>query len=102
MRYQLILQLPFASLDDYDALIRLEERVRAGLGEFGTVDGHDAGSGEMNIFVLTHRPALAFAQIAAHLGSSALPPDLKAAYREVGSNAFTVVYPSGLTAFGIA
>jgi hypothetical protein len=29
-------------------------------------------------------------------------PDLKVAYREVGKNDFTILYPAGLTYFAIA
>ena len=47
--YQLALQLPASSIKDYDAMIELEETIMSSLGNLGKVDGHDAGSGEMNI-----------------------------------------------------
>ena len=101
MRFQLVLQLPFASLEDYDALIALEEQVSATLGDSGDVDGHDAGSGEMNIFIFTDEPVLAFARIAAGLGSSGLMANLKAGYRERGAEVFVALYPKDLREFGV-
>lgn len=44
MKYQLVLQLPAASIKDYDAMIELEDAIIESLGGVGEVDGHDAGS----------------------------------------------------------
>ena len=60
MKYQLILQFPFSTLEDYDALVVLEESLSKHLANCADVDGHDAGSGEMNIFLLTDDPVQAF------------------------------------------
>ena len=98
MTYQLVVQLPFASIEDYDELVGLEDRIVDALGTLGDVDGHDAGTGEMNVFVLTDHPAAAFARIE----TLALPLGLKAAYREVGTEQFTVLHPPGLTEFAVA
>ena len=35
----------------------MEDRVNSAAGRYATVDGHDFGSGEMNIFVETSQPA---------------------------------------------
>jgi hypothetical protein len=102
MKYQLVLQLPASSIKDYDAMIELEETVMRNLGNFGAVDGHDAGSGEMNIFVLTDHPKLAFEGIKRVLGTKDFMPDLKVAYREIGKDEFTILYPAGLSYFAIA
>ena len=40
-----------------------------GLGDFGEVDGHDMGAGEMNIFVLTDQPQPAFDRIKVLIGA---------------------------------
>ena len=40
-------------------MIELEEGIMTSLGNLGQVDGHDAGSGEMNIFILTDQPKVA-------------------------------------------
>jgi hypothetical protein len=101
MKFQLVLQMPASSLKDYDEMIQLEEMIIGGLGVLGTVDGHDAGSGEMNIFVLTDHPHLAFERIGVLLGTKDFMPDLKVAFREVGKNQFAILYPSDLRQFSI-
>jgi hypothetical protein len=63
MKYQLVLQFFGDSLQDYDALVALEDRLIEALESAHVVDGHDFGSGEMNIFVHTNDPIAAFARI---------------------------------------
>ena len=41
------------SLDDFDAMVALEEELTEELGDSADVDGHDVGSGETNIFIYT-------------------------------------------------
>lgn len=55
-KYQLILQFPFSGLNDYDSMISFEEVLTAELGNRVLIDGHDAGSGEMNVFIHTNDP----------------------------------------------
>jgi hypothetical protein len=102
MEYQLILQWPASSIKDYDTMIEIEEAVIKGLGTLGNVDGHDAGSGEMNIFIFTDHPQLAFDRIKSLLGTRDFMPDLKAAYRQTGTDDFAIVYPDDLAQFSIA
>ena len=102
MSYQLVFQLPFSSIDDYDATIQLESQIANALGELGQVDGHDSGSGEMNIFVLTDRPALAFDWIREALWPNGLPSDLKVAFRRLDGEAYTILYPLGASRFDVA
>jgi len=83
-------------------MIEIEEAIIKGLGGLGKVDGHDAGSGEMNIFIITDQPLFAFEQIQAILGSRDFMIDLKAAYRQMDSDDFTILYPFGLAHFQIA
>ena len=47
-------------MEDFDRLVALEDRLIEELGEVATVDGHDFGSGEFNIFVLTDDPSTVF------------------------------------------
>jgi hypothetical protein len=88
---ELVLQLPGHSLKDYDALIELENRIAARIGTLGQVDGHDMGVGEMNIFIHTDYPKLAFRQITAVIGTKDFMPELKAAFRSIGGDDFTVI-----------
>jgi hypothetical protein len=103
-RYQkeLMLQLPACSIKDCNTFIELENYIIAGLGNLGEVDGHDMGVGEINIFVHTDRPKLAFERIRSLVGTNDFMPELKAAFRDVGKDDFTIVYPLGLTRFTIA
>lgn len=102
MKYQLVLQLPASSIEDYDALVELEEIIMEGLGDLGDVDGHDAGSGEMNIFILTGEPKAAFERVKRLAGIIAFMPDLKVAFRVIGEDKFIVLHPTGLAHFAIA
>ena len=56
MKYQLVLQLPTSAID-LDDVIALEDALSEALDASATVDGHDFGSGEGNIFIFTEDPA---------------------------------------------
>ena len=99
--HELILQFPANSIKHYDDLIKLEDSIIAGLGTVGEVDGHDVGLREMNIFVHTDHPSLAFQKIKMLLGTQDFMPELKVAYRDVGKDKFTILYPPNLKDFGI-
>jgi hypothetical protein len=58
----LTFQFPIHSLGDFDRMIELENRMTPALGAESSVDGHDAGSGEGNLFILTNAPRVAFDQ----------------------------------------
>src|SRR5688572_12241714 len=99
---ELVLQLSASSLKDYDAMIELENVLIAQLDNLGEVDGHDMGVGEMNIFIRTDHPKLAFERVKSVLGTKDFMPDLRAAFRKVGKDQFTILYPNNLTHFTIA
>jgi hypothetical protein len=101
MNYQLVLQFPVSSMEDFDAIVAIEELIGAKLGNVGRVDGHDAGSGEMNIFIFTDHPKLCFQAIQDVLGASDFQRGVKVAFREARGDAYTVLYPPGLTQFVI-
>lgn len=102
MKYQLVLQLPASSIKDYDEMIKLEETIRASLRDLGKVDGHDAGAGEMNIFILTNHPKAAFERIRQLLGTKDFMPDLRVAFRVIGKDEFTILHPADLIHFAVA
>jgi len=101
MKYQLVLQLPASSTQEYDKMIELEETMIRDLGKLGNVDGPDAGSGEMNIFIMTNKPQQAFERIKTLPVIGDFLPNLKVAYRGIGEKDFAVIYPPGLTNFVI-
>jgi len=74
---------------------------REDIGDHGNVDGHDIGSGEMNIFIFTEDPKATFERVK-NIGS--IPNhmnNLKAGYREVGEDDFVPLYPEGLDHFSV-
>jgi hypothetical protein len=101
VKYQLVLQLPSSSEADYDRLLSLEETIENGLGAIGIVDGHDIGSGEMNIFIHTDEPMLAFEKAVRLLGPRDDLRELKAGYRDFDEDDYIAIYPTGLDHFSV-
>ena len=102
MKYQLVLQWPARSIKDYDVLVEIEDALIANLSAESEVDGHDAGAGEMNIFVMTDRPQSTFAEVKAILASRESWLSLRAAYRELDETDYTILWPNGLTEFQVS
>jgi hypothetical protein len=102
MKYQLVLQWPASSIKDYDAMIEVEDALVEKLSEANDVDGHDAGSGEVNIFIRTDDPKRAFNEVKAILGSRDFWVDARVAYREVAGSEYTILWPKDLTEFKVA
>ena len=102
MKYQLVLQWPGSSLKEYDEMIAMENKLIEGLSKGSKVDGHDAGSGEVNIFILTDDPELTFSEAKAILGDSNQWLSVRAAYREGAESHYTILWPEDLTDFAIA
>lgn len=102
MRYQLILQWPVSGIDEYDNMISVEDALIDALGDLALVDGHDAGSGEVNIFILTDNPKLAFQMAAKVLGSKGILNDAKAAFRECNGSTYEILWPLDANSFSLA
>ena len=101
VKYMLVLQWAGSSMSDYDALIKSEEALKSTLTGGATVDGHDMGSGEMNIFVETNDPVKTFAEVEAAMRLSSLWTEMRAAYREIDGGEYKVVWPPGLSTFRV-
>jgi hypothetical protein len=93
MRYQLILQFEANTMDD-----KLIEQ----LGSVATVDGHDFGSGEFNIFVLTDEPPMAFSAAHSVVINHGVQNVMRAAYRELVADDYVILWPPSLTEFTVA
>lgn len=94
MKYQLVLQFAVSESTDFDELIDLESQLIVALAGRHVADGHDFGSGEMNIFVYTDDPQGAFHLIKPII-SATLGRTLKAAFRALSEDNYQWIYPEG-------
>lgn len=99
LKYQLVFQLRAESSEDLDALIELEDALADTLQGHAEIDGHDIGSGEMNVFVHTDNPVEAFERSRADLRERGLLSTVKVAYRHRDLETYTVLWPVGLASF---
>ena len=81
-------------------MIEIEDALIRGLVA-GEVDGHDAGSGEMNIFIKTDEPRLAFEDVKRVLAESGLLHSVKAAFRLRSESQYTVLWPMDAGSFRV-
>jgi len=95
MDYQLVLQFKGNEPLDFDALVNLEDKLQELVAPIADVDGHDFGSGEANIFVLTADPVATFERAKPLLSDASLLDEVGVAYRDVHSDVFTVIWPEG-------
>jgi hypothetical protein len=101
MRFQLVIQFrPTRSLD-FDRFVAIEDALISELGDFALVDGHDMGSGEFNIFILTDSPVGTFQRAQLLLQEMKPEGSMNVAYRDVDEEHYVVVWPPNLTAFSI-
>jgi hypothetical protein len=101
MKYQLVLQFAAATTEDFDRLVALEDRLIVELDDLAKVDGHDFGSGEFNIFVLTDHPAESFGKAHSVVTDEGIPNAMRSAYRQLDGEDYVVVWPSSLKDFKV-
>jgi len=82
-------------------LIVLEDLLIENLLATSEVDGHDFGSDEFNIFVLTNQPRESFREAEKIIEQHHPRQQLKAAYRELGKKEFVILWPPNLQEFKI-
>ena len=92
--HQLVLQFAAESLRDYDDLVALEQQLAAELGE-SEVDGHDMGSGEASIFIITSDAPKTFQQLLPVLQRVGRLPEVRAAYRRTDEDHYQMLWPEG-------
>ena len=92
--FQLVLQFAPWDSERFDDLIALEERLIAAVGRRASVDGHDAGSGEGNIFLLTDYPTEVLRDCIPVVQQSALR-GFTAGYRRLDADDYQRVWPQG-------
>ncbi len=101
-KYQLVLQFDAKSLKDYDRLVAFEDKLAVQLGNLADVDGHDFGSEEFNIFLLTHEPQSAFERAHAFWMTQEISNYMRAAYRKIEREDYVVLWPPDLTEFSVS
>jgi hypothetical protein len=101
-KYQTVLQFPSTTIEDYDDIVEIENRLIEFLGIDHEIDGHDMGLGEMNIFILTEAPEKLFRAVQKLLSSDSRWSEIRVAYREMASCRYTVLWPKTLKTFSIS
>jgi hypothetical protein len=92
---QLVLQFKPWGDRPFDDLLDLESRLVTALQGTGDVDGHDVGSDEANIFIITTQLAPTLTACMGVLQLSGLRSICSAAYRDVAEDRYTRVWPVG-------
>jgi dihydroxyacetone kinase DhaKLM complex PTS-EIIA-like component DhaM len=102
MEYLLVLQWAGSSSTDFEELVKMEDALEEALGDYASVDGHDLGSGEMNIFIATEHPNRAFEDARTILDGWLLWGAVRAAYRHVRGASYTLLWPPELRSFKVS
>jgi hypothetical protein len=91
--YQLVLQFPETFFAELGELHAFEERVMRSLPRTASVDGHDVGSGTINVFVDTDYPKATFDVIYRRVTTRVIQAKLRVAYRAVASDDWVNLWP---------
>jgi hypothetical protein len=102
MNFQLVIQFHPAAAVSFDELVRIEDAIATQLGESASVDGHDIGAQECNIFILTDNPTGSFQRIQKLLQERKPEGTMNVAYRGKGEEDYAVLWPPNLTKFTVA
>jgi hypothetical protein len=98
---QLVLQWDARSIQDFDAIVELENQLSEIMPKNSEVDGHDAGSGQMNIFIFTDAPRKIFDLAKPVLKEANRLANVRVAYREASEDQYTVLHPTDLADFKV-
>jgi len=101
MRFQLVIQFRPAGVLDFEKLVAIEDALIAELGDSATVDGHDIGSGEFNIFVVTDNPTESFVRAQRLLEGLKPEGAMNVAYRDLDDERFVILWPTNSSEFSI-
>ncbi len=99
MKYQLVIQFSENSMK-FDEIIKFENIIADELTEMAEVDGHDIGSGEINIFIFTDNPKFSFKKIKNILNANKID-NFNVAYRDIRKENYVILYPNNLKKFNI-
>ena len=102
MKFQLVIQFRPTESVNFDQWVAIEDALIDVLGNFASVDGHDMGSGEFNIFVRTDSPIAAFQRAQLLLQRMKPEGSMNVAYRSVNDGDYIMLWPPHLPEFSIA
>ncbi len=100
MQYQLVLQFDGESETDLDRLIAIEDQLIEVLADSALVDGHDIGSGESNIFIITEHPDKTFETVNAVLGEE-IVSSMRVGFRDIDADEYVPIWPTELKSFKV-
>ena len=92
--FQLVLQFAPWSDREFDDLIRLEDKLGSVVGS-SAIDGHDLGSNEANVFVLTEDPTAALQTCLPVIREASLLWKFSAGYRSLQQDEYSRIWPTG-------
>ena len=101
MKYVFVLQWPSSSMDVYDSMVEIEKALIGALSRGNRLDGHDVGSGEVNIFIETNNPNQVFDEVRGILIAHHAWSDVRIAYRTTDGDHYTVLWPKTLREFEV-
>lgn len=93
MEQQLVIKFWRKSLSSEDFLATLESELKQVLGDAVELEGYDVSEKEINVFMLTADPRLAFRRARDVLERLGIEHGVSAAYRLLGGVRFTSVWP---------
>ena len=93
MDYQLVVKFWRKSLEDENFLATIQDELKEVLGELAVLDGYDINAKEINLFLITPDPKLAFRRLKTALETRGILRGVSAAYRLVGGARFNSLWP---------
>jgi hypothetical protein len=93
MDYQLVVKFWRKSLEDENFLATIQDELKEVLGELAVLDGYDINAKEINLFLITPDPKLAFRRLRTVLENRGILRGVSAAYRLVGGARFNSLWP---------
>jgi hypothetical protein len=100
-KYQLVLQFAAHSEADFLRLVAFQDRLDQELGEAHFVDGNDFGLGKFNIFILTDDAPAAFEAAISIARSLPLKDEMRAAFRALEGDDYSILWPKDLKTFDL-
>lgn len=93
MDYQLVIKLWRKSLADEGFLATIEDELKSALGDGVELEGYDIGAKEINLYMLTAEPRVAFRKARDILERQGISNGVSAAFRLNGGEQFTSLWP---------